>query len=68
MTAGRSVMELVLSSTSDCLELEAGFYKTSCVVSVSRGGQVTKSGEGGQAALKGDFGPLEELKGESKIN
>jgi hypothetical protein len=42
--------------------------KTSCVISVSRGGQVTESGEGGQAALKGNFGPLEKLKGESKIN
>lgn len=67
MTPGRSVMELVLSRTSDGLKLESGFCKTSCVISVSKGGQVTKVGEGGQVALKGDFEPL-ELKGESEIN
>jgi hypothetical protein len=55
-------MELVLSRTSNGLELELGFCKTSCVVSVSRRGQVTESKEGGQAILRGYFKPFEELK------
>jgi hypothetical protein len=55
-------MELLLSRTSNGLELELGFCKTSCVILASRQGQVTESREGGQVILKGYFKPLEELK------
>jgi hypothetical protein len=54
-------MELVLSKNSNGLKLDLGFYKTSCVISISRGGQVTQF-KGGQAILRGYFKPLEELK------
>ncbi len=63
MTAGRSVMELVLSRTFDGLKLESGFCRTSCVISVSRGGQVTKSGEGGQAVVKRRLQTIGRTKG-----
>jgi hypothetical protein len=54
-------MELVLSRTSNGLELELRFCKTSCVISISRRGQVTEFGKGGQAILRGYFKPLEKL-------
>ncbi len=62
MTTHRLVMELLLSRTSNGLELELGFCKTFCVILVSRRGQVIKFGEGGQIILKGYVKPLEELK------
>jgi hypothetical protein len=55
-------MELILSRTFDGLELESGFCKTFCVISVSKGRQVIESGKGGQTVLRGDFKPLENLK------
>jgi hypothetical protein len=56
-------MELVLSRTFDGLKLESGFCRTSCVISVSRGGQVTKSGEGGQAVVKRRLQTIGRTKG-----
>jgi hypothetical protein len=55
-------MELILSRTFDGLEFELGFCKTCYVISVSKGRQVTKYGEGGQTIFRGDFKPLEKRK------